>query len=150
MVLLQLHLLSRSSSTSAGILFIASSAPKLLIRTMSSVAASIESKLSKELQPLHLEIRNESHMHNVPANSETHFKVIVVSEKFVQLPTPLQRHRRVNEILKEELQGPVHALSIVTKTPEQWKSMQESGSGSAEIGASPSCRGGDGSLPPKK
>jgi stress-induced morphogen len=87
-------------------------------------------------------------MHNVPANSETHFKVIVVSDQFVQLPTPLQRHRRVNEILKEELQGPVHALSIVTKTPEQWKSMQESGN--VEIGASPNCRGGDGSLPPRR
>ena len=126
---------------------IASPFPKLLIRSMTSVAASIESKLTKELQPLHLEIRNESHMHNVPANSETHFKVIVVSDQFVKLPTPLQRHRRVNEILKDELQGPVHALSIVTKTPEQWKSMQESGA--AEIGASPKCRGGDGSLPPR-
>lgn len=125
---------------------IASPFAKLLIRTMTSVAASIESKLTKELQPLHLEIRNESHMHNVPKNSETHFKVIVVSDQFANLPTPLQRHRRVNEILKEELQGPVHALSIVTKTPEQWKSMQESG---AEIGASPKCRGGDGSLPPR-
>ena len=30
--------------------------------------------------PLHLEVTNESHMHSVPAGSETHFKVIVVSE----------------------------------------------------------------------
>lgn len=144
------------------------------------VAASIESKLTEQLQPLHLQVLNESHMHNVwvlarisadppapsrcydpcfhhsaftnhsvsrPANSETHFKVVIVSEAFAaELKTPLQRHRKVNAILAEELEGPVHALSIVAKTPTQWKSMQEK---KVVIDPSPSCRGGDGSLPPK-
>uniref|UniRef100_A0A7S1D7D2 BolA-like protein n=1 Tax=Cyclophora tenuis TaxID=216820 RepID=A0A7S1D7D2_CYCTE len=117
-------------------------------RTMSSspfpVTASIESKLLQELSPQHLEVRNESHMHNVPANSETHFKVFVVSDTFNEHKTPLQRHRLVNKILREELEGPVHALSIVAKTPQQWDTMKEKGE---NVGASPSCRGGDGSLP---
>jgi len=111
------------------------------------VTASIESKLAEQLQPLHLEVINESHMHNVPVNSETHFKVVVVSEQFDNLKTILQRHRTVNAILKEELQGPVHALSIIAKTPQQWQTMQRTG---AEIKPSPKCRGGDGTLPPKK
>jgi BolA protein len=79
-----------------------------------------------------------------PAHSETHFKVVVVSEEFTKVKTPLQRHRMVNSILESELEGPVHALSIVAKTPKQWESMQDK-----TIEPSPSCRGGDGSLPPK-
>lgn len=117
-------------------------------RTMSSTApsfpvtAAIQQKLMDELQPIHLDVLNESHMHNVPKNSETHFKVIVVAEEFEKTKAPLQRHRRVNGILAEELLGPVHALSIVAKSPTQWAK-------SNAIPASPSCRGGDGSLPKK-
>ena len=56
-------------------------------RLMSSVAQgpvklSIESKLRAQLAPLHLDIINDSHKHNVPRDSETHFSVVVVSEKF--------------------------------------------------------------------
>lgn len=80
-----------------------------------------------------------------PKNSETHFKVLVVSEAFDGTPL-LARHRRVNSILADELAGPVHALSIVTKTPAQWKAMQEAGT---TISPSPNCQGGDGSLPKK-
>uniref|UniRef100_T1JF53 Uncharacterized protein n=1 Tax=Strigamia maritima TaxID=126957 RepID=T1JF53_STRMM len=50
------------------------------------VAMSISNKLLKEFNPAHLEVLNESYMHNVPKGAETHFKVIVVSEKFENLP----------------------------------------------------------------
>ena len=60
-------------------------------------------------------------MHNVPKGSETHFKVLIVSEKFVGKPL-INRHREVNTVLAEELQSGVHALSIVAKTPSQWES----------------------------
>lgn len=43
-------------------------------------------KLSAALQPVHLELRNESFMHNVPKGSETHFKVVVVSSQFEGKP----------------------------------------------------------------
>mmetsp|Transcript_23608 Transcript_23608/g.52285 ORF Transcript_23608/g.52285 Transcript_23608/m.52285 type:complete len:168 (+) Transcript_23608:26-529(+) len=115
------------------------------------VTHTIETKLSKAFSPLHhLEVRNESHMHNVPANSETHFKVIIASPVFAEHKTPLARHRAVNSVLAEEVaaDGPVHALSIVAKTPEQWDKMVADGK--ADIGASPNCRGGDGSLPKRK
>lgn len=106
------------------------------------VAAAIQQKLTTELQPIHLDVINESHMHNVPKNSETHFKVVVVAEEFETTKAPLQRHRRVNGILAEELEGPVHALSIVAKSPSQWAK-------SNAVSPSPTCRGGDGSLPKK-
>ncbi|XP_072284424.1 bolA-like protein 1 [Pyxicephalus adspersus] len=84
------------------------------------VETSIRSKLTQSLAPCHLEVHNESHMHAVPPGSETHFKVVVVSEAFNGKPL-IQRHRLVNDLLKEELAGSVHALSIQAKTPEQWQ-----------------------------
>ena len=58
------------------------------------------------------------------------------------------RHRLINSALASELDGPVHALSIMAKTPAQWEKLQKTGS--IEIPASPRCRGGDGSLPSRK
>ncbi|XP_046993730.1 bolA-like protein DDB_G0274169 [Schistocerca americana] len=101
------------------------------------IETSIRQKLSENLQPHHIQIINESYMHNVPRGSETHFKVVVVSEKFETLPL-INRHRIVNEILKDELKNGVHALSIVAKTPKQW---EES---SKEVTSSPACKGGFG------
>ena len=42
----------------------------------------IEDKLSRGLSIEHLEIVNESANHNVPPDSESHFKVVVVSNAF--------------------------------------------------------------------
>ena len=135
-------------------------AAPLTMRTTSStstapgpVAETITNKLTAAFSPIHLEVRNESHMHNVPANSETHFKVIIASAEFgtAKCKTPLARHRAVNAVLAEEVasDGPVHALSIVAKTPAQWEKMIQEGKFDA-IGPSPNCRGGDGSLPKRK
>ena len=75
-------------------------------------------------------------MHNVPRGSETHFKVVIVSEQFRDTKL-IARHRMVNESLSEELQTGVHALSILAKTPEQWTQGQT-------VEKSPACRGGFG------
>ncbi|CAK1546247.1 unnamed protein product [Leptosia nina] len=106
--------------------------------TLSGVVAdSIRMKLETALQTKHLEVINESYMHNVPKGAETHFKVVVVSDKFDGLPL-IKRHRLINDILREELQGGVHALSIIAKTPEQWDKSDKI------IESSPNCRGGFG------
>ncbi|XP_037978155.2 bolA-like protein DDB_G0274169 [Plutella xylostella] len=111
------------------------------VRSFSSMAGVIEEtirkKLESELQTSHLDIINESYMHNVPKGADTHFKVVVVSDKFDGLPL-IKRHRLVNDILKEELKGGVHALSIVAKTPSQWQDSDK------VVESSPSCRGGFG------
>lgn len=80
---------------------------------------TIEQKLTAALAPLHLEVDNESHMHNVPEGSESHFRVVIVSEQFSGKPL-LQRHRAVNAALSEELDGGIHALALHTMTPEEW------------------------------
>ena len=83
------------------------------------VQQAIEAKLREGLSPGHLAVMNESHMHSVPPNSETHFKVVVVSQLFAG-KTRVARHQTVNRLLAEELAGPVHALSIQAHTPEEW------------------------------
>lgn len=50
------------------------------------VESSIRKKLESTLEPSYYNVVNESYMHNVPKGSETHFKVVVVSEKFDKQP----------------------------------------------------------------
>lgn len=46
----------------------------------------VEKKLQDFFLPAYMEVINESYMHNVPKGSESHFKVIVVSDKFDKIP----------------------------------------------------------------
>ncbi|XP_072316537.1 bolA-like protein 1 [Eucyclogobius newberryi] len=98
------------------------------------VETSIRAKLTVALQPVHLEVHNESHMHAVPPGSESHFRVLVVSSCFEGVSL-LQRHRLVNDALKEELSTRVHALAIQAKSPEHWAS-------GPSVSKSPGCLGG--------
>ena len=100
-----------------------------------AVAESIRTKLHAALKPTLLQVLNESDGHNVPRGSETHFKVVVVSNSF-EGEGLLARHRLVNSVLEEELAGPIHALSIVAKTPAQWDQAE------GAVEPSPPCMGG--------
>lgn len=84
-----------------------------------SIQNDIERKLNEAFAPLHLEVVNESHMHNVPEGSESHFKVTLVTERF-EGQRLIQRHQAVNRALKEELAGRIHALALHTMTPGEW------------------------------
>ncbi|XOV89377.1 MAG: BolA family protein [Pseudomonadota bacterium] len=86
-----------------------------------SVQATIEDKLAQSLPLLHLEVQNESHNHNVPAGSESHFKVVLVSPEFDGLRL-VARHQMVNRILADELANRIHALAIHTYTASEWVS----------------------------
>ena len=99
------------------------------------VQQELEAKLGA-LNPSHLEVINESSNHNVPAGSETHFKVVMVSEQFEGLRL-IQRHRLVNDLLHEALAGPIHALSLHLYTVEDWEKRFGS------VPQSPPCRGGE-------
>ena len=84
------------------------------------VQRSIETKVTEELKPVYLDVTNESSMHNVPPDSESHFKLVIVSEKFVGL-TRVKRHQTINGILEKELREDLHALSMETLTAEEWE-----------------------------
>ncbi|GAL29618.1 cell division protein BolA [Vibrio variabilis] len=62
------------------------------------IQQAIEQKLHQAFHPTHLDVRNESNMHNVPPGSESHFKVIVVSDVFAN-ERLISRHRKVNTVL---------------------------------------------------
>ncbi len=95
----------------------------------------IENTLNQALQPEHLEVINESGMHNVPKGSESHFKVIAVSHQFSE-KSLVMRHRIINELLSDEIAGPIHALSLHTMTPSEWEQQEKS------TADSPLCLGG--------
>lgn len=96
--------------------------------------ARIISTLSTAFTPLHLDVINDSPKHNVPAGSELHFSVIIVSTDF-KGKTRLERHRLVYSALSNEMPE-LHALSIHTYSPEEWPPKEKP--------TLPPCRGGFG------
>jgi len=91
------------------------------------IAAIIREKLTTGLAPTRLEIEDDSGRHaghhheggiDGRAGGESHFNLTVVSEAFEGMAR-VQRQRTVTNLLKEELAGPVHALSIQALTPAQ-------------------------------
>lgn len=97
---------------------------------------TIETKLNEALSPEHLEVVNESHMHNVPPGSESHFKITVVAGAF-EGKRLVARHQIINGLLADELAGPVHAMALHTLTPGEY--FERAG----KVPDSPPCQGGD-------
>jgi BolA protein len=91
-----------------------------------TVAAAIEQKLTAAFAPIALEIQDESARHAGHAGAtrddgshgETHFHVRLVSPLFQGL-SRVERQRRVYAALKDELAGPVHALSLALLAPSE-------------------------------
>ena len=100
------------------------------------IQQQIEQKLHSELSSSYLKVLNESYMHNVPEGSESHFKVIVVSDQFND-KCLLARHRMINAILADELANHIHALAIHTYTESEWQALD-----SELVPSSPNCMGG--------
>ena len=86
------------------------------------VAQIIETKLAAALQPTALTVIDESASHAGHAGAreggETHFRLDIVSADFAG-KSRVARQRMVYAVLAEELKGPIHALSLVTRTPEE-------------------------------
>jgi BolA protein len=86
-----------------------------------SISEAIENKLTEALKPERLAVMNESHLHaghqpSFDGSGETHFRVRVVSPVFDGM-SRIERHRKVNELLAEELEAGVHALAIEPAAP---------------------------------
>jgi len=88
-----------------------------------TVKNTIETKLTSGLDIHHLEVINESNQHNVPAGSESHFKVVIASNDF-DGKNLITRHRMVNQLLADELQNSIHALALHTYTLGEWEEKQ--------------------------
>ena len=105
-----------------------------------TIQQTIEQKIQDALAPIRLDVINESHMHNVPPGSESHFKLVIVCPAFETLSL-VQRHQKINGILAKELSEDIHALSMETHTEQEWE--QRGG----RTMASPQCHGGDKGAP---
>lgn len=83
------------------------------------IQETIKSKIQKAFDPDVLDVVNESQNHSVPKGSESHFKLICVSDKF-KGKNRVQRQREVYEVLSDLLKDKVHALALHTFTPDEW------------------------------
>lgn len=95
----------------------------------------IEQKLQQEFSPAYLQVIDQSSLHNVPKGSESHFKVVVVSDRF-QNHSLVARHRQIQLVLADEFKQGLHALSIEAFTSAQWHERGQ------QIQPSPPCLGG--------
>lgn len=101
------------------------------------MAEVIKAKLEAAVAPLYMELVNESSMHNVPPGSELHWNLIVVSAAF-EGQGRVDRQRLINGALAEELRtGKVHALTMKTLTPAEWRA-----AGGDVDNTAPPCKGG--------
>jgi len=98
------------------------------------VQQRIHEKLMATFQPSFIELVNESHMHSVPKHSETHFKLTLVCDNFAGIGK-VKRHQQVYAVLADDMQNPIHALSLHLYTPDEWQSKQQTPD-------SPDCLGG--------
>jgi stress-induced morphogen len=108
--------------------------PQLQYNYQMKLETLLNNSLTTALNPSVLELENESHGHNVPKHSETHFRLVIVSEHFDGL-SRVKRHQLVYKAADDALKQGVHALAMQCFTESEW----------AESPArliSPPCKGG--------
>lgn len=75
----------------------------------------IARKLTEAFTPKSLEVIDDSHRHEGHAGhregGETHFSVHIVSDAF-KGKSRVDRHRMINDVLRQELATTIHALAI--------------------------------------
>lgn len=88
----------------------------------------IRSKIERGLAPTHFEIINESHKHmghgGYDPSGESHFRLVIVSAAFAG-QSRVERQRMVYALLDAELKATLHALALVTRTPDEAASEQK-------------------------
>ena len=99
------------------------------------VQNQIDARLKNELDVHYMTLENESYMHNVPEGSESHFKLVLVSDAF-EGKRLVQRHQLVYGVLKDEMTK-IHALAMHLYTINEWSER------SALAPSSPKCHGGE-------
>ncbi|MCP5381105.1 MAG: BolA family transcriptional regulator [Kordiimonadaceae bacterium] len=86
-----------------------------------TVKENIELKVNKSINPEFLEVMDESHKHAGHAGArpegETHFHINMTASA-LNGKSRVERQRLIYNILKDELAGPIHALSLNLKGTE--------------------------------
>ncbi len=77
---------------------------------MTVEASSIEESIRAGLECTHLEVHGDG----------AHFEAVIVSPRFAGL-SRVRRHQLVYSALGTRMGGEIHALSMQTLTPEEWR-----------------------------
>jgi BolA family transcriptional regulator, general stress-responsive regulator len=80
----------------------------------------IRAVVQDTLRPVRLEIRDDSAAHagHVGGGGKGHFHLRIVSEAFSG-KSLVERHRMVHDALAALLETDIHALKLVTRTPDE-------------------------------
>ncbi len=86
----------------------------------------IEKIISESYAPYFYSVLDVSEQHrghqNFKENVESHFEIIVVSDRFIDKKR-IDRHRMVNDSLKDEFLSDLHSAIIKTYTVEEYKNI---------------------------
>ncbi len=86
----------------------------------------IEKIILENYEPYFYSVLDISEQHrghqNFKENVESHFEIIIVSEKFKNIAR-IDRHRMVNRSLKEEFFSDLHSIIIKTFTIKEYKNI---------------------------
>ena len=84
---------------------------------------NIENLILKNYEPEFFSVLDVSEQHrgheNFKEDVESHFEIIIVSEKFKNL-NRIERHRMVNKTLKKEFLSDLHSIILKTYTIEEF------------------------------
>ncbi|HWT99773.1 MAG TPA: BolA family protein [Terriglobales bacterium] len=87
---------------------------------MGQVADRLERKLREAFQPDVLNVIDQTNEHHGHAgwreSGETHFRVEITAASFLG-KSRVERQRQIYAVLAEDMNNPVHALSLVAKAP---------------------------------
>jgi BolA protein len=82
----------------------------------------IISLLTQEFNPQFIELIDDSAKHaghaGASAGGETHYNLVVVSEKFSEMPK-VRRHQAIYKVLDGEFKNGLHALAIKAMQPDE-------------------------------
>ena len=85
---------------------------------------NIQNIIQENYEPYFFSVSDVSEQHrghkNFKENVESHFEIIIVSEKFKNLKR-IDRHRMVNNSLKEEFLLDLHSVIIKAYTIDEYK-----------------------------
>ena len=86
----------------------------------------IENFITDYFKPYFFSVLDVSAQHrghqNFRENVESHFEIIIVSEKFYNR-NKIDRHRMVNKCLKEEYSSDLHSVIIRTHTIDEYENI---------------------------
>ena len=85
----------------------------------------IKNRIASNIRNCKIKIIDESHMHAGHKNNRqgsAHFKAVIISEHFENLSL-IERHKKIYAILGSDMGTTIHAFSMKTFTPDEYKSI---------------------------